>query len=49
MAIAEKEPSKLNKANRGLLKMSKKQLSDFASTKRKGLPKHAHTVADMLK
>ncbi len=40
MAIAEHEPKKLYKRNRGLLKMSKQQLHDFASTKRKGLVKH---------
>ncbi len=39
MAIAEHEPSKLYSKNKGLLKMSKGQLHDFASTKRKGLPK----------
>lgn len=39
MAIAEHSPSKLNAENKGLLKMSKSQLSDFASTPRKGLPK----------
>lgn len=33
MAIAEHTPEKLHKANRGLLKMSKSQLHDFASTK----------------
>jgi hypothetical protein len=33
MAIAEHEPSKLRKKNKGLLKMSHKQLHDFASTK----------------
>ncbi len=32
-AIAEHAPEKLHKANRGLLKMSKSQLHDFASTK----------------
>jgi hypothetical protein len=37
MAIAEHEPTKLYSKNRGLLKMSHKQLHDFASTKRKGL------------
>ena len=37
-AIAEHAPSKLYKRNKGLKKMSKKQLSDFASTKEKGLP-----------
>ena len=38
MAIAEHEPSKLNKDNRGLLKMSHSQLHDFASTSEKSLP-----------
>ncbi len=37
-AIAEHEPEKLYKRNRGMLKMSKNQLSDFARTKEKGLP-----------
>ena len=38
MAIAEHNPEKLYKRNRGLLSMSHSQLHDFASTKRKGLP-----------
>lgn len=38
MAIAEHAPGKLNKANRGLLKMSHQQLHDFASTPQAGLP-----------
>lgn len=38
MAIAEHEPGKLYKKNKGLLKMSHQQLHDFAATKRKGLP-----------
>ena len=38
MAIAEHEPGKLKGKNKGLLKMSKSQLHDFAATKRKGLP-----------
>jgi hypothetical protein len=38
MAIAEHDPGKLYKRNQGLLKMSHKQLHDFAATKRKGLP-----------
>jgi len=38
-AIAEHHPSKLYKRNRGLKKMSKSQLHDFAATKEKGLPK----------
>lgn len=33
MAIAEHEPQKLYKKNRGLLKMSHTQLHDFAATK----------------
>jgi hypothetical protein len=39
MAIAEHEPNKLSKKNKGLLKMTKSQLHDFAATKTKGLPK----------
>ena len=33
MAIAEHEPGKLYKENKGVLSMSKSQLHDFASTK----------------
>jgi len=32
MAIAEHEPDKLYAKNKGLLKMTKQQLHDFAST-----------------
>jgi hypothetical protein len=39
MAIAEHAPEKLHADNKGMLKMSHKQLHDFASTPRKGLPK----------
>ena len=39
MAIAEHEPEKLYKRNKGMKKMSKSALHDFASTKEKGLPK----------
>ena len=39
MAIAEHDPSRLNADNRGLLSMSKEQLSEYASTPEKGLPK----------
>ena len=38
MAIAEHDPSKLYKRNRGLLGMSHEQLHDFAATPTKGLP-----------
>lgn len=41
MAIAEHEPGKLYSRNKGLKKMSKGQLHDFASTKRSGLPASA--------
>lgn len=41
MAIAEHDPGKLSSGNKGLLKMSHKQLHEFASTPRKGLPKRA--------
>lgn len=39
MAIAKNAPGKLYKRNRGVAKMSKKQLSDFASTSEKELPR----------
>ncbi len=39
MAIAEHHPEKLHKKNKGVAKMSKQQLHDFAATKEKGLPK----------
>lgn len=49
-AIAEHHPEKLHKKNRGLLKMGKKELHKYASTKEKGLPEksrnfqyHGHT------
>ena len=38
-AIAKNSPEKLYKRNRGMLKMGKKSLNEFASTPRKGLPK----------
>lgn len=38
MAIAEHNPQALYRKNRGLLKMSKKQLHDFSSTSEFGLP-----------
>lgn len=39
MAIAKHHPKKVYKKNRGVLKMTKKQLHDFASTKEKKLSK----------
>lgn len=41
-AIAEHNPSALNKENKGLLKMSTDQLHDFASTSEKNLPYKSH-------
>ena len=38
MAIAEHEPGKLYKRNKGLLKMKKADLHDYASGREKGLP-----------
>lgn len=39
-AIAEHHPEELNPENKGLAKMSHKDLHDFASTSEKGLPYH---------
>jgi hypothetical protein len=41
MAIAEHHPEEVNPENRGVLKMSHRQLHDFASTPEKGLPEYA--------
>lgn len=49
MAIAEHNPSKLNKKNKGLLKMSHSQLHDFASTPRTGLPTRAKQILSRSK
>jgi len=38
MAIAEHNPSKVKGKNKGVLKMSKQQLRDFATTPETGLP-----------
>jgi len=38
MAIAEHHPEKVYKRNRSVLKMTGKQLHDFAVTPEKGLP-----------
>lgn len=39
MAIAEHEPGKLYKRNRGLASMSQSSLHDYASTPEAGLPR----------
>jgi hypothetical protein len=41
MAIAEHHPEEIKGKNRGVLKMGKQQLHDFAATKRTGLPGRA--------
>lgn len=38
MAIAEHMPSKVQTKNKGVLKMSKQELHDYAATPTKGLP-----------
>ncbi len=38
MALAEHDPKKLYKKNRGLLRMTHQQLHDFAATKTSDLP-----------
>lgn len=43
MAIAEHHPSELYGRNKDMLKMSKGQLHDFASTKEKGLSERKPT------
>jgi hypothetical protein len=51
MSIAEHDPKKLYKRNKGMLKMSGKQLHDYASTPRKGLPakvKKSATASEMM-
>lgn len=39
-ALAEHEPWKLHKQNKGLASLSKDTLHDFAATPTKNLPKH---------
>jgi hypothetical protein len=41
MAIAENNPDELFERNKAVTAMSHKQLHDFASTPRKGLPRTA--------
>ena len=44
MAIAEHHPEKLYKENRGVLKMSKEQLGDFAKSRHS-----RHSMAELKK
>lgn len=48
MAIAEHHPEDLYAKNRGVLKMSRGQLHDFAATKEKGMPKKKHRMHKLL-
>lgn len=45
MAIAEHHPEELYPRNRGLLRMNHRQLHDFASTARSGLPERKGALA----
>jgi len=46
--MAEHNPTAVSKKNRGVLKMSSRQLHEYASNKRKGLPKKKETVDSMM-
>lgn len=48
-AIAEHHPAKLYKRNRGMLKMSRSQLHDFAATKERGLKKRVSSKGRSLR
>ena len=48
MAIAEHNPSKLNKKNKGMLDMTHDQLHDFADTSESGLPQHVGKKKPMM-
>lgn len=48
MAIAEHHPNELHKENRGMLKMSKSQLHDFATTKETHMPTHVTHASEHL-
>jgi hypothetical protein len=47
MAIALHNPSKLKKKNQGVLKMSKEQLDEYASTPKKNLPKRKNSLLSL--
>lgn len=48
MAIAEHHPSKLFKRNKGVLKMGKAKLSEFASKAKSDLPRHKNMIKSLL-
>ncbi len=43
IGLAEHHPEKVSAKNQGILKMTKSDMHDFASTKETGLPKYAGT------
>lgn len=49
MAIAKNNPNALYKRNKGLLKMSKEELEEYAATKTTKLPKHKNALKSMYK
>lgn len=49
MAIAEHDPDKLKPKNRGILRMTHKQLHEFAATPTKGLPTHVRAGKRIFK
>lgn len=49
VAIAEHDPDKLYKKNKGLLGMKPQQLHDFAATPRKGLPQKLTMLGGAVK
>ena len=48
MAIAEHHPSQVSAKNKGVLKMSKSQLHDYASTREKNLPSTVKKAASKI-
>lgn len=48
MAMALHNPKAVRGENKGVLSMSDKQLSDFASTPTKKLPKHKNSLRAMV-
>jgi len=48
MAIALHNPSKLKRKNQGVLKMSKEQLDEYASTQKKGFPKRKNSLLSLM-
>jgi hypothetical protein len=49
IAIAEHNPDKLYKRNRGLLKMDPEDMHDFAATPEKGLPQKVKKAPAVMK